>query len=242
MPAIARFAATASRGYGEFGQPLNLITESFTSSTTWTAPLTVSNVVTLSGKGGPGVSDYTQGAVQVLSTGGVVDYSPGEVNAVSPQYFEDFYDYAASFVTTMNTGSGVSTITLPFGIDNSWRIYPDNYNYRIFSLGSMPSGGQTYTYVKGTATLVLTRWGTGLITYANSVIIPSIYTSFTEYVYGSVGTAATGLSRTFPGGAYVAPTGYPASTTTFSNVAVTPGASYSLVIPAGGQISISYYA
>lgn len=143
----------------------------------------------------------------------------------------------------MNTGSGISTITLP-NIDNgnSFRIYPDNFNFKSFSLGSLGSNPATYTYVKGTATLVPTRWDTGLITYAKANVVNALSAVFTEYVYGSVGTAATGLSRTFPGGAYVAPTGYPASTTTFSNVAVTPGASYSLVIPAGGQINISYYA
>jgi hypothetical protein len=48
-------------------------------------------------------------------------------------------------------------------------------------------------------------------------------------------TGPSGFSRTFPGG-----TGGPASVTTFSNVTVNPNGSYSVVVPAGGSLTITY--
>lgn len=52
----------------------------------------------------------------------------------------------------------------------------------------------------------------------------------------TTGAATTAFGKTFPGG-----TGGPGSATTASNVAVTPGASYSIVVPAGGSLTIIYF-
>lgn len=51
----------------------------------------------------------------------------------------------------------------------------------------------------------------------------------------TTGASTTGFGKTFPGG-----TGGAASTTIFSNVTVTPGANYSLVIPSGGSLTVTY--
>jgi hypothetical protein len=69
------------------------------------------------------------------------------------------------------------------------------------------------------------------------------YSNFVDTSYDftnppTTGASATGIGRTFPGS-----TGNVAQTTTgFSGVAVTAGTSYNLVIPAGGLITINYYA
>jgi hypothetical protein len=52
----------------------------------------------------------------------------------------------------------------------------------------------------------------------------------------TTGASTTGFGKTFPGG-----TGGAATPVTYNNVAVTPGASYKLVVPAGGSITITYY-
>lgn len=52
----------------------------------------------------------------------------------------------------------------------------------------------------------------------------------------TTGASTTAFGKTFPGG-----TGGPASTTTFSNVIVTPGASYNIVVPSGGSLTITYF-
>jgi hypothetical protein len=65
------------------------------------------------------------------------------------------------------------------------------------------------------------------------------YKPRTEYVGGTDptnGAAATAFGKSFPGGA-----GGPATVTTFSNIAITPGASYDIVVPAGGSVAITYF-
>jgi hypothetical protein len=52
----------------------------------------------------------------------------------------------------------------------------------------------------------------------------------------TTGASTTAFGKTFPGG-----TGGAASTTTFSNIAVTPGGSYSIVVPSGGLITFTYW-
>jgi len=57
------------------------------------------------------------------------------------------------------------------------------------------------------------------------------------YVAATTGSDTTGFSKTFSGGV-----GGAASGTTYNDVAITPGASYSLVVPSGGSITITYLA
>lgn len=67
----------------------------------------------------------------------------------------------------------------------------------------------------------------------------SVCYSFSPYssdVPPSTGASATGFNRTFAGG-----TGSAAPVTTYENVPITSGAPYSLYIPSGGSITISYY-
>ena len=53
----------------------------------------------------------------------------------------------------------------------------------------------------------------------------------------TTGAAASGFGKTFPGG-----TGGPATPQSFKDVAVTPGQQFSITVPSGGSITISYYA
>jgi hypothetical protein len=52
----------------------------------------------------------------------------------------------------------------------------------------------------------------------------------------TTGAPTTAFGRSFPGG-----TGGAASVTTLTNLIVTPGASYSIVVPTGGSLTITYY-
>jgi hypothetical protein len=65
------------------------------------------------------------------------------------------------------------------------------------------------------------------------------YRPYTDYVGGSgptTGAAATAFGQDFPGG-----TGGPAQTTSINNIAITPGATYTIVVPAGGSLTITYF-
>jgi len=52
----------------------------------------------------------------------------------------------------------------------------------------------------------------------------------------TTGASATGFGKTFPGGI-----GQAATQVSYSNVAVTGGQNYTLAIPAGGSITLTYY-
>lgn len=52
----------------------------------------------------------------------------------------------------------------------------------------------------------------------------------------STGPSTTAFGQTFPGG-----TGGPATITTITNVAITPGASYNISVPPGGSLTITYF-
>lgn len=52
----------------------------------------------------------------------------------------------------------------------------------------------------------------------------------------TTGASASAFGKTFPGGV-----GGPATTVTYNNVPVTRGATYNIVVPAGGSITITYY-
>lgn len=238
MPRTAALAAAASRGFGEFTSGLTLTTVTFTSSTTWVAPSYVSNIVTLSGKGSAGVSDSTAPAnilnSEINNSLGVVVPSASPTPA---RDWSDFYQRSVDLANQINTGSGV--VAFSAWTNRQVRVDTRSYYYDYLS------GGVTITgyAVAGSATVTTDYPATsGAVYYISSGWGGGSRTLFTEYFYGGAGTAATGISQTFPGGAYSGGIGYPASTTTFTNVTVTPGASYSLSIPSGGQISISYYA
>jgi hypothetical protein len=241
MPVTTRLAVTSSRAFGEFTSALTLQSQVFESFGVWTAPSNVSLVANLYGEGSDGVSDSTQAASQAAAFGGVVSYPPGEINGTSPHYWSEWYDQCANLVSTMNTGSGVNTITLPSFAYNNFLIYSDDYNYRQYGVGL--TGGTTVNYVAGTASLNAFNWpSTGLITYANASGTHYININFTQYNYGYAGSPATALGYTFPGGTYSGGTGYPAVPASYSNIPVTPGAMYSIDVPAGGRVIIYYYA
>lgn len=65
------------------------------------------------------------------------------------------------------------------------------------------------------------------------------YRPYTELVGGSAattGASTTAFGQSFPGGA-----GGPATDTTINTIAITPGATYNIVVPAGGSLTITYY-
>lgn len=68
--------------------------------------------------------------------------------------------------------------------------------------------------------------------------VQTCYYPSTRTVGGSsptTGASASAFGKTFPGG-----TGGAATTTTYPNVAVNPGTSYSVIVPSGGLITITY--
>jgi hypothetical protein len=72
--------------------------------------------------------------------------------------------------------------------------------------------------------------------YTDSTKCYSFFATSKTDTTTTTGASTTAFGKTFPGGA-----GGPATITTFSNVIVTPGASYNIVVPAGGSLTITYF-
>lgn len=240
MPVTTRLAVTSSRAFGEFASSLTLTTVTFTANGTWTAPTNVSLVTTLYGKGSDGVSDSTAPASAdpifrlFFGASGSTFGSPPPL----PTDYNTIYGYLVSAANQINTGgSGVVSYSIP-GFGNLSVASNGNWNSYFTPVPNYFPGyavANTATINWALPTSGAISWvGPGNVQYNGSV-------SFTAYYYGNAGSDSTALGYTFPGGAYVAPTGYPATPATYTNVSVTPGASYSIVVPSGGQVQISYY-
>ena len=249
MPKTAALAVASSRGFGQFTSgALTLTTVTFTSSTTWTAPAYLTNLLTMTGYGTNATSDSVGG------TGSTTVYralrSGGSGGSTTPHDWSEIYNNLQSWISFINTGtSGArSAGPRPDFRSNLYQINSDN-TYINFDTPATPGYGSSATIYfqinSGTNQSDFSVPSSGTITYANT---PSsngnVKVGYTEVYLGENGSAATGVGKTFPGGTYNFATGIggAAPTTNFSNVAVTPGASYSIVVPGGGSISISYYA
>lgn len=227
------FAASKSASSG------TLKTVTFTSNGTWVAPATVSNVTTISGNGSNGVSDYVTTIISCIF--GAFRGNPSPANAPYAQWSDNYGDYT-------NGLSTLSGLTYP-----TWG--PALLPRESFTLvNSSDQWRNTYS-TTDLSSYYLTGYSTnasgppptsGNILYSSLPSSGGLFWSYSiqGYVAGNAGTAATGLGKTFPGGSYTG--SYPngvggtAPTTTFTNVAVTPGASYSIVVPSGGSLTITY--
>lgn len=252
MPRTAALAAAASRGFGEFTSGLSLTTVTFTSSTTWVAPSYVSNVVSMTGYGTNATSDDFSG-----DTSGSTIYTcfrgTGSGGTVATYDWSFIYNGLQSWISFLNTGTPGTRSAAPVGrsFSNNYTINPDNtFQGSVQSVPTAGSGGFAEQYFQigtGFDASSFSVPSSGTITYANTPTGPfnrSVAAGFNPVYLGGDGSAATGLGKTFPGGTYNFSTGIggAAPTTNFTNVTVTPSSSYSIVVPSGASISISYYA
>lgn len=220
-------------------RPGTLTTVSFTSNGTWVAPAGVSTVVSASGKGANGVSDYVG---QVTSSGA------GQIHLSSPISTNPPYAQWSTAYNNHLTALSQLNLSYPtYGPSNFTNGYvvileTTDYWYAITGNTTNLSG----TYLTGYDVTVLGSPQTsGNITYAGTSGLDQWYIQVYGYIAGGAGAASTALGQTFPGGTYTG--SYPngignaATTTTFTNVAVTPGNSYPIVVPSGGVVTLQYY-
>ena len=244
MPRTAALAAAASRGFGEFTSGLSLTTVTFTSSTTWVAPSYVSNVVSMTGYGTNATSDDYS-----TDTGGVNLYrtsNDGVVTNITDTHdWSELYNGLQAWIAYVNTGGSGRGGPVDTFYSNGYRIRTNNTYQTWNNFPAVSSSGSTYFQIgTGVNASSFSVPSSGTITYANTTNGGTIAVGFRLVYLGGNGSAATGLGKTFPGGTYDFATGIggAAPTTNFSNVAVTPSSSYSIVVPSGASISISFYA
>lgn len=200
-----------------FGRKLELQTVTFNSNTTWVAPAGVTNLATVSGKGTDGSPSYvdTNSADAVIVSYGGTGYGTfgnyGWTDANS--VLMAAYGQISGHFSGSFTQAAISQ-----GTDNSYDV-----TYSPVSFSGADTGGYD-TFGGWQSSGNIADSGTGTVYwYTNNP--------------GTPGTAATGFGKTFPGGA----ANTAASVTTYTNVAITPGASYSVVVPSGATVQITYY-
>lgn len=219
------------------------VTQTFYSSTNWTAPATTTKIDVLTGQGSGGSSDSssnnTYGYAYLMGNPGC-QANPAGLD------WSTIYNYANEILNCANQGgSPTCYYSRVYAITGAG---PSN-NYQVPSCGES-SWGEYYgfnaqrsdTVVGGSA--YLSSFGnpptSGLATHS-----PGIYKGWyiyaTFYYYGGPGGASSAFGYTFPGGGYSGGVGYGApGPYTYNNVAVTPGQTYSIGVSNFVQITYSY--
>lgn len=225
MPSLLTFGSASARALGHIGgarKPKIPVSVTINANAAWVCPAGVTTV-SLSGKGANGTSEYWEMTAHTMmsctrssfnqSGGSVVSKSDAVLDGISAASpMDDGSNHGERFVTWYKV---------------TYTVGPDNLSKRTTPFS-------TSRRIRGPISL---SWGSesGNITHTPSSLTSVTSTVETKYS-GTTGASSTGFDRTFPGGNQG-----PATNTEFANVAVTPGNDYSLVIPTGGQITISYF-
>lgn len=237
MPTIATRAAGSAKGYGFAGIKLNVVSQTFTSSTTWTAPATVTNLLAVIGKGQDGYGTYQTNTTLSFAT--ITNSGSGSGSNSLPIPWSAVANTTNITVSRFNTTSYNPTFT---AVDRAFTFYSNNTFSWVDGGGVFP-----YYVVTGTWSLQSSSGApnppSGNATYGAT---GGYYASGDYLAPGGSGANTTGFGFTFPGGgvsgSYPNETGNAATPASYNNVAVTPGASYSLSIPDNGYITIQYLA
>lgn len=238
MPTIVTRGAASARGFGFAGKALNLTTVTLTSSTTWVAPVGVTNLVAVIGQGGSSTSDYISGTSVAFVS--VTNTASGSGSNSLPISASAAYNTANTCASVFNAG-GYRQAT--YAVDRAFTFYAGSPGTFSWS-DSFPYGTGTFPYY-----LVAGTWSlqgsplSGNLNYGDSA---SYYATGNAYFPGSAGGSTTAFGYTFSGasqsGSYPNATGQSATPVTYTNVAVTPGNSYSVVVASGGSVIIQYLA
>ena len=234
MPLLTTSTINSAQGYGLFRGPSGtLTTYTFPSGTsTWTAPSGVTNLVSAAGYG----SDGFAGSWSTFNSLGAVVPSTTDCAGTT---------YGASLDYSVPYGQAQTIQTTAQG----WTTDP---------AGQLVSLTRTFVYYWCPASSVwktqsisffgdVRRIGTVSLvgTMPSSGTVPTPPASQQEAFCNNIeflnspfdGSATTGFGLTFPGGTIAVPV---PSTTTFNNVAVIPGTTYTIVN--NGSLIITYYA
>jgi hypothetical protein len=166
-------------------------------------------------------------------------------NITDTHDWSELYNNLQAWIAVINSGGSGRGGPIGTFFSNQYQIRAIN-TYQVWNnppaAGS--SGDRYFQIGTGANGSSFSVPASGTITNSNTTNGGTIAVSYNPVYLGGDGAAATGVGKTFPGGTYNFSTGigggYP--TTNFSNVVVTPSSSYSIVVPSGASISISFYA
>jgi hypothetical protein len=214
----------AAKNFILAGSAVQLKTTTFPASTTssWTTPADVTNLVVLSGKGQDSYASTWTYDVNASSTSFATDTGWTD--------YASLYSFFQGRLTTINTGAPASRYITNIG------TYFIEFRTTTNTLWAFQN--TTALTVYGTATLTWNLPTSGAITTSINGTGSGV-NSYISIPWYATGSASTAFGQTFPGGS----SGSPASLTTFNNVAVTPSTSYSIVNNANSTvITVQYYS
>ena len=215
---------------GKSARAGTLITQTFTSNATWVAPAVTNNIVTLVGQGAAGNAAFWSTFNNVGATVQAITDCSFSVYGASLDYSVP-YGQAQSIQTIVSGWT-----TSPSGQSVSFtRVYvyywcPGTSNWRV---SAITFSGNVRRL--GTVSLVGSMPTSGAVPTPPGSQQNALCDNLEFETAATTGASTTAFGYTFLGG-----TGGAATPVTYSNVAVTPLVSYSIVVPAGGSVSITY--
>jgi hypothetical protein len=240
MPFLFSKAFGSIDGYRTYHQKV-YTTYTFPGGTsTFTTPHNVNNLVTVTGKGQDGVSDYGDNIsypFSILGTSGGSGPNPPYANySTTWGRVQEIYNYAAPYIGGTTPSSGITA-----GLSEIL-VEPDNSYTDIFVefspfyyLANRSQFNVTYNYWYGpTPTSGNVTWHD--VVYNGQEGWGMVWSWVDS---GGSGASTTGFGYTFSGGGYSGGTGYPATPATYNNVAVTPNTTYT--VTNNGSLTIAYY-
>ena len=231
MPTLTSRGAASARGFGLLGAaPLNLQTTTFTSSSSWTAPIGVTNLTVLTGKGGdgepasefwaPNQIGYTAYSYEWSGAGGAIDGAPQ-------------YDQVRSsgLATIAGFNSSTADRTIVWG--------PSLYYYNPATQKTTFVGGDFISRrVRGTITPSSGPWDNNSSQQVKGIGNGWYFNGETFFSSPeTTGGTSSAFGNTYPGGV-----GGAATPITTTNVSVTPGQTYGITVGAGGYVTFQYLA
>ncbi len=224
------FSATKGAGVRK------LVTQTFTSNTSFVTPGFLTQLETAVGIGSVAVADNpTSGEVAEHRV-----FAAGPAQTTPPYLLWQTIDAGAdASAASIAANSGTNLINMnskSYFVDSA-----DNYDFFTSPDATWIIGSSFTKNIRGSHPT------TGNVLYSQLTAGGYIgWTVSANYIaLGSAGTATTGFGRTFPGGTLTGTTPFRTavapSTTTFTNVAITPGTTYNIVVPSGGSLTITYY-
>lgn len=194
-----------------------VVTQTFTTNTSWVAPAGVTSILTLTGNGVAGTPGGPQpGSILVAN----VSYQTSGTGAGGPaNTWSNMQGLVNNAISTLNSGGSgsVSTALLLKYANGTEDLFPSSTSY-----GGAIAGTASASYGGG--------WqSSGAITSSGTASA-----NFLVNTSSTTGASTSAFGFTFPGG-----TGGPATPVTYTNVVVTPGTSYP-INAAGGSITIAY--
>lgn len=225
MPTILTRSAGSARGYGLTGNPTIHRVQQTLQSTTWTAPAGVTSLLTVTGKGQDGVAAFWRDISSVPSSS-LLPYWLADVPDTNFSSV-DVESFAQSQWDLFPANPGAGTVNMSWEC-RRYQGYP--------SLIISETFGPYDIRCTGTKTKVGNGWGS---TYPPDPGFRPIYEiggGIQFFTPQFDGANTTGFGYTFAGGV-----GAAATPTTYNNVAVTPGTTYTINSTGDGYIIIVYY-